>query len=128
MANAEKLKEKFLEYRFHVISAAACGVAVFYLLRLGPSFLTVVSFFRPLLLSTSAFLAAVLVLRLISPPPAVVLSEQTGERLMDYVAGHGRADENRKTHGVGEEVRDRTAATAGDQPRSETPPEEAKPQ
>ncbi|CAA6653601.1 unnamed protein product [Spirodela intermedia] len=68
MANVEKLKEKLREHRFHVISAAACGVVVFYILRLGPSFLTVVSFFRPLLLSTSAFLAAVLVLRLISPP------------------------------------------------------------
>ena len=38
-------------------------------------------------IAAALFLGAVLVLRVISPPPTGALSDRAGEELMDYVAG-----------------------------------------
>ncbi|MQM07909.1 hypothetical protein Taro_040761 [Colocasia esculenta] len=92
MALVEKLHGKLLEFRLQGLLLAVLGAIILALLRLGPSFRTVVAFFYPLLLSTSFFLAVVLVLRVISPSPGVVLSDRAGEELMDYVAGPAQVE------------------------------------
>ncbi|EHA8591225.1 hypothetical protein COCNU_scaffold037651G000010 [Cocos nucifera] len=87
MAIQERLLGLVVEFRFHILGAAALAAAVFLLLSVGPSFTTVVSFFWPLLLSTGFLLAAVAVLLRISPPPEATAGERTGEELIHYVAG-----------------------------------------
>lgn len=87
MAIQERILELAVEFRFHILGAAALAAAVFLLLSLGPSFTTVVSFFWPLLLSTGFLLAAIAVLLRISPPPEGTADGRTGEELIHYVAG-----------------------------------------
>ncbi|KAK3002674.1 hypothetical protein RJ639_017911 [Escallonia herrerae] len=53
-----------------------------------PRFITILSYFWPLFLSTAMFLVAIIVLRQISPFAAESHGEQAGEGLLDYVAGH----------------------------------------
>uniref|UniRef100_A0A1D1YK95 Uncharacterized protein n=1 Tax=Anthurium amnicola TaxID=1678845 RepID=A0A1D1YK95_9ARAE len=88
MALVKKLPEKLSEFRLHALLLGALAALALALLRLGSSLL---SFFRPLLLSTALFLAAVLLLRLISQPHAGPPTDRPGEDLMDYVAGHTAA-------------------------------------
>ena len=96
---AQKLREKFLEFRLHFFAASVFGAAVFYFLWLGPSFLAVLSFFKPLLLSTFASLAAVLMFRLISPLPEVAM----GEGFVNFVARRGIVEEDSESKELGED-------------------------
>ncbi|XP_039140176.1 uncharacterized protein LOC120277406 [Dioscorea cayenensis subsp. rotundata] len=80
------IQERLLQFKLHIIIAAISAVALFSLLRHGPSFSTVLSFFWPLLLSTGFFLAAVALLLRISPPPSDDAVPSPGEDLIDYVS------------------------------------------
>lgn len=90
MALAEKIRDA-LRLRELVVYAqilAASAALALFLLRFGPSLLTVFSFLWPPLLSTAAFVAAVLVFRVLSPPHSENQSIQTGEDFLHFVAGH----------------------------------------
>ncbi|XP_010534805.1 PREDICTED: uncharacterized protein LOC104810291 [Tarenaya hassleriana] len=55
-----EIREKLLKFRFHIVFAFVFSLLTFSLVTYSPGFLTVLSYFWPLLLSTALFLAAVL--------------------------------------------------------------------
>ncbi|XP_068644562.1 uncharacterized protein [Aristolochia californica] len=76
--------EKLLKFKFHVLAASAVVSLVLSLYYVAPNFLTVVTYFWPLLLSTALFLAAVVFFGRVTP---VESSGDAGGELLDYVAG-----------------------------------------
>ncbi|XP_008811631.1 uncharacterized protein LOC103722742 [Phoenix dactylifera] len=120
MAIQERLLGLAMEFRFHLLAAAALAAAVFSLLSVGPSFATVVSFFWPLLLSTGFLLAAVAVLLRISPPPEEAAAERTGEELIHYVAGRPEeAPQDRPPAGVAGEAAEGNERGEEEHPKSQ---------
>ncbi|MQM01145.1 hypothetical protein Taro_033892 [Colocasia esculenta] len=119
MGLVEVLQEKLPRFRFHALALGALAALALSLARLGPSFLSVVSFFWPLLLSTAFFLAAILVLRIISPTSADPPSNQAGEEFMDYVASRNPLEDHRPGDDEGSSDEDgeeaATSAAAGEQ-------------
>ncbi|MQM13463.1 hypothetical protein Taro_046388 [Colocasia esculenta] len=86
MGLVEVLQEKLMRFKFHAPTLGALTALALSLTHLGPCFLSIISFFWPLLLSTAFFLAAILVLRIISLTSADPPSNQAGEEFMDYIA------------------------------------------
>ncbi|CAN6477798.1 unnamed protein product [Victoria cruziana] len=58
-STAEGLKENLMRFRYHALFAAVLVLSVVTLVRVAPSFMTVLNFFSPLLVSTALFLIAV---------------------------------------------------------------------
>ncbi|KAL5987925.1 hypothetical protein ACLOJK_035685 [Asimina triloba] len=80
--------EKLVRLRFHLIFAALGILLLAALFYLVPSFVSLLFYFWPLLLSTALFLAAVFLFHRISPPESDASSHlKAGEQLLDYVAG-----------------------------------------
>ncbi|KAG9443486.1 hypothetical protein H6P81_014826 [Aristolochia fimbriata] len=76
--------EKLLKFKFHLLGAAAAvslAAAIYYA---APNFVTVVTYFWPLLVSTALFLAAVVFFGRVTP---VESAGDAGGELLDYVAG-----------------------------------------
>ncbi|GMH25042.1 hypothetical protein Nepgr_026885 [Nepenthes gracilis] len=82
-----EIPEKLLKFRFHFLAGTIFSLSLFSFIKLAPSFLDVLSYFWPLLVSTALFLAAVVVFRRLSPPGTEVSGENHGEELLDFVAG-----------------------------------------
>ncbi|XP_010542525.1 PREDICTED: uncharacterized protein LOC104815698 [Tarenaya hassleriana] len=55
-----EIREKLLKFKHHIVFAFVFSLLTFALVTYSPGFLTVLSYFWPLLLSTALFLAAVL--------------------------------------------------------------------
>ncbi|KAK9084627.1 hypothetical protein Sjap_025038 [Stephania japonica] len=83
------IQERLLKLKFHFGAAALVGAIVLLLVVLAPSFLTVISYFWPLFLSTALFLFAVVFFARVSPLPHETEADiKAGEGLLDYVAAH----------------------------------------
>ncbi|KAL8205799.1 hypothetical protein R6Q57_009351 [Mikania cordata] len=78
-----KIPENLIKFRFHILFAATLSLITLSLLYVAPSFLNILAYFWPLLLSTALFLVTVVVFGLTSPPEA----QASGEGILDYVAG-----------------------------------------
>ncbi|KAL6009593.1 hypothetical protein ACLOJK_000021 [Asimina triloba] len=81
-------QEKLLQLKFHLLFAALTTLFVIYLVYYSPSFVAILSYFWPLVLSTAIFLTTVALFGGVS---AQGISDSTGRRagenLMGYVAG-----------------------------------------
>lgn len=85
-----------VKYRFHLLFALVLSFALLGLVLLAPRFLTLLSYFWPLFLSTALFLVAVVVFGKTSPPPA----DKAGEGLLDYVTGDPDPAVNESIHSL----------------------------
>ncbi|XP_051133609.1 uncharacterized protein LOC127253203 [Andrographis paniculata] len=85
--SAMEIREKLHQFRFHLLAAAAAALLIVFFFYAAPSFLDVVRYFWPLLVSTALFLVAVVIFDRISPASADLEAEKAGEGLLDYVAG-----------------------------------------
>ncbi|KAK4398617.1 UNVERIFIED_CONTAM: hypothetical protein Scaly_1247200 [Sesamum calycinum] len=82
-----EIPEKLLKFKFHILFGVALSLLIFFLCYLAPSFLDVLKYFWPLLVSTALFLVTIVVFGRISPPVTEAPGEKAGEGLLDYVAG-----------------------------------------
>ncbi|GMH05805.1 hypothetical protein Nepgr_007645 [Nepenthes gracilis] len=80
-----EIPEKLLKFRFHFLFGVGLSLSIVYLVKLAPSFLDILAYFWPLLLSTALFLAAVVAFGRITPPAADVPGENSAEGLLDFV-------------------------------------------
>ncbi|KAG9159837.1 hypothetical protein Leryth_007845 [Lithospermum erythrorhizon] len=62
------------------------SVIIVFGVYVAPSFLEIIKYFWPLLVSTALFLFAVVVFGKISPPQVEVSGEKAGEGILEYVA------------------------------------------
>lgn len=83
-----EIPEKILHFKFHILFSAAFSLTTLSIIYLAPSFLDILHYFWPLLLSTALFLVAVVVFGRTSPPAA----EVSGEGILDYVAGKAEVE------------------------------------
>ncbi|OVA02180.1 hypothetical protein BVC80_8785g14 [Macleaya cordata] len=83
-----EIPEKLLKFKFHIIFTTLLSLLLLSLFLLAPRFLTILSYFWPLFVSTALFLIAVVFFAKVSPPITETTScEKAGEGLLDYVAG-----------------------------------------
>ncbi|KAI3456821.1 hypothetical protein Pfo_013484 [Paulownia fortunei] len=82
-----EILEKLLKFKFHILFFFTLSLLIFCRCYLAPSFLDILKYFWPLLVSTAFFLVAIVVFGRISPPAAESPGEKAGEGLLDYVAG-----------------------------------------
>lgn len=82
-----EIPEKLLKFKFPILVGSTFCIFISFLIYLAPSFLDILKYFWPLLVSTALFLVAVVVFGRISPPPPESSGEKTGEGILDYVAG-----------------------------------------
>ncbi|CDP13724.1 unnamed protein product [Coffea canephora] len=81
------IPEKLLKFKVHILIGAILSLLLIFLVYLAPSFLDILKYFWPLLVSTALFLVAIVVFGRISPPPPEASVEKAGEGILDYVAG-----------------------------------------
>ncbi|CAH8348981.1 unnamed protein product [Eruca vesicaria subsp. sativa] len=86
--------EKLIKFKFHIISALVLSLLTVSLVTYSPGFLTVLSYFWTLFLSTALFLAAVFFFARTSdlPTSSSISSDGSGvklaaEGILDYVVG-----------------------------------------
>lgn len=79
--------ENIIKFKYHILLATTFTLIILYLIYISPSFLNILSYFGPLLVSTALFLVAVVVFGLTSPPSAQTSGEKAGDGILDYVAG-----------------------------------------
>lgn len=82
-----EIQEKLLKFKFPILMGTTFCVFICSVIYLAPSFLDILKYFWPLLVSTALFLVAVVVFGRISPPPPESSGEKAGEGILDYVAG-----------------------------------------
>ncbi|KAJ6754074.1 hypothetical protein OIU79_026831 [Salix purpurea] len=81
------IKEKLLNYKYHIFFTLIFSVILVSIILVAPSFLTILAYFCPLLLSTALFLGAVIFFGKTSLPGPDSSGDKAGEGLLDYVAG-----------------------------------------
>ncbi|KAK8492665.1 hypothetical protein V6N13_141327 [Hibiscus sabdariffa] len=85
-----EIPEKLVKFKYPIILTLTLSLTLSSLIIFAPSFLTILTYFWPLFLSTALFLVVVVFFAKTSPhsgssdSPAV----KPGEGLLDYVAGH----------------------------------------
>ncbi|KAK1440258.1 hypothetical protein QVD17_06083 [Tagetes erecta] len=82
-----EIPENLIKFKYHIFFTFLFFLISLSLLYIAPSFINILAYFWPLLLSTALFLITVLVFGLTSPPGANVSGEKAGEGILDYVAG-----------------------------------------
>ncbi|EOA31749.1 hypothetical protein CARUB_v10014977mg [Capsella rubella] len=90
-----EFREKLLKFKFQIVLAFVLSLLTVALVTYSPGFLTVVSYFWPLFVSTALFLAAIFFFARTSDLPAsssTIPGEGTGlkvaaEGILDYVVG-----------------------------------------
>ncbi|XP_058069010.1 uncharacterized protein LOC131218467 [Magnolia sinica] len=87
------VSKKLQQLKFHFLVSAIFSLLFLFLLYHSPSFVTILSYFWPLLLSTAVFLTSVTVLGQISPPESETSGRKAGEELIGFVAGQPRGGE-----------------------------------
>ncbi|KAF8080884.1 hypothetical protein N665_0918s0024 [Sinapis alba] len=94
-----EFREKLVEFKFHIIFALVLSLLTVTLVTYSPGFLTVLSYFWPLFLSTALFLAAVFFFARTSdlPTSSTISSDGSGievaaEGILDYVVGGQHED------------------------------------
>ncbi|CAF2155413.1 unnamed protein product [Brassica napus] len=95
-----EFREKLLQFKFHIVFAFLFSLLIAALVTFSPGFLTVLSYFWPLFLSTALFLAAVFFFARTSdlPTSSTISSDGSGvklaaEGILDYVVG-GQEEES----------------------------------
>ncbi|XWS09681.1 hypothetical protein CRYUN_Cryun39dG0009800 [Craigia yunnanensis] len=83
-----EIPEKLLKFKYPIILTLALSLTLSSLIIFAPSFLTILSYFWPLFLSTALFLVAVIFFAKTSAHPGGSDSpaDKAGEGLLDYVA------------------------------------------
>ncbi|PSS24762.1 P53 apoptosis effector related to PMP-22 like [Actinidia chinensis var. chinensis] len=78
---------KLSQYKNHFVIPilVVCLILAFFSF-LAPQFITILSYFWPLFLSTTVFLVAMMIFGQISSHPAEPYGDKAGEGLMDYVS------------------------------------------
>ncbi|ESQ48707.1 hypothetical protein EUTSA_v10022264mg [Eutrema salsugineum] len=94
-----EFREKLLKFKFHIVFAFVFSLLTVALVTYSPGFLTVLSYFWPLFLSTALFLAAVFFFVRTSdlPTSSTVSGDGSGfkvaaEGILDYVVGGQHED------------------------------------
>ena len=82
-----EIKEKLLNYKYHIFFTLVFSLILVSIIVVAPSFLTILAYFCPLLLSTALFLGAVIFFGKTSLPGPDSSGDKAGEGLLDYVAG-----------------------------------------
>ncbi|MCL7039090.1 hypothetical protein MKW94_017314 [Papaver nudicaule] len=91
-----EIPEKLLKLKYYIIFSTLMSVLFLSLVLLAPRFLTIVSYFWPLFVSTALFLFTVVFFAKVSPlstsgggteNESLSCAEKAGEGLLDYVAG-----------------------------------------
>ncbi|KAE8654183.1 Calcium-activated outward-rectifying potassium channel 1 isoform 1 [Hibiscus syriacus] len=85
-----EIPEKLVKLKYPIILALTLSLTLSVLILFAPSFLTILTYFWPLLLSTALFLFAVIFFGKTSAHTAASDSDpadKAGEVLLDYVAG-----------------------------------------
>ncbi|KAG4161761.1 hypothetical protein ERO13_D01G076300v2 [Gossypium hirsutum] len=85
-----EITEKLLKLKYPIIVILTLSLTLSALIIFAPSFLTILAYFWPLLLSTALFLVAVIFFGKTSAHTAASDSDpadKAGEVLLDYVAG-----------------------------------------
>ncbi|KAF8045885.1 hypothetical protein N665_4256s0004 [Sinapis alba] len=90
-----EFREKLLKFKFHIVFAFVFSLLTVALVTYSPGFLTVVTYFWPLVLSTALFLAAVFFFARTSDLPtssSTISGDGSGlivaaEGILDYVVG-----------------------------------------
>ncbi|KAJ4886487.1 hypothetical protein Rs2_26235 [Raphanus sativus] len=92
-------REKLVKFKFHIVFAFVLSLLTVALVTYSPRFLTVFSYFWPLFLSTTLFLAAVFFFARNSdlPTSSAISSDGSGikvaaEGILDYVVGGQHED------------------------------------
>ncbi|CAA0810717.1 Unknown protein [Striga hermonthica] len=81
-----EIRQKLLRVKFQILVALTLTLSAIFICYLAPTFVDILNYFWPLLLSTALFLVALFVLDRISPV-SDNSGEIAGEDLLDYVAG-----------------------------------------
>ncbi|KAL5700013.1 hypothetical protein ACHQM5_025518 [Ranunculus cassubicifolius] len=81
------IQEILVKFKFHFILLSLLSIVFLSLFLVAPRFLTILSYFWPLFLSTALFLFAVVFFGKISPLASETCNDIAGEGLLDYVAG-----------------------------------------
>ncbi|TYH35042.1 hypothetical protein ES332_D13G166300v1 [Gossypium tomentosum] len=76
---------KLVKLKFPIILTLTLSLALSLLIIFAPSFLTILTYFWPLFLSTALFLIVVI---FFAKTSADSLADKPGEGIVDYVAGH----------------------------------------
>ncbi|PIA25621.1 hypothetical protein AQUCO_11000029v1 [Aquilegia coerulea] len=99
--------EKLMKYKFHIIFITSLSsVLILSIFLIAPNFLTILSYFWPLFLSTALFLFSIVFFGKVSPLAfEETSSEKTGEGLLDYVAGqsHETIHNQEEDEGLGDD-------------------------
>ncbi|XWS51750.1 hypothetical protein CRYUN_Cryun11dG0010100 [Craigia yunnanensis] len=84
-----EIPEKLLKFKYPLLLTLTLSLTLSSLIIFAPSFLTILTYFWPLFLSTALFLVAVIFFGKTSAYPGGSDSQadKTGEGLLDYVAG-----------------------------------------
>lgn len=83
-----EIPERIMKFKFYIISASLISLLFLSLLLLAPRFVTILSYFWPLFVSTALFLFAVVFFARVSPlnsETSTLSCEKAGEGLLDYV-------------------------------------------
>lgn len=83
----DNIPEKLVKFKFPILIVTILGLLVAFFIYLAPSFVDVIKYFWPLLVSTALFLVAIVVFGRISPPHTEAPGDKPGEGILDYVAG-----------------------------------------
>ncbi|KAI3979501.1 hypothetical protein MKX01_001693 [Papaver californicum] len=91
-----EIPEKLMKLKYYIIFSSLISLLFLSLILLAPRFLTIVSYFWPLFVSTALFLFTVVFFAKVSPlstsssdddQSLLSCAEKAGEGLLDYVAG-----------------------------------------
>ncbi|GLT56957.1 hypothetical protein SLA2020_299690 [Shorea laevis] len=83
-----EIAQELLKFKYHILAGLTLAAVLYSLTIISPSFLSILTYFWPLLLSTVVFLfAGVFFGKTSSLPGSDSASEMAGEGLLNYVAG-----------------------------------------
>ena len=83
----DQVPAKLSLYKYHLIIPIAASLILTFFFIASPRFMTILSYFWPLFLSTTVLLVAMLVIGRTFPSAAEFYGEEEGEGLLDFVAG-----------------------------------------
>lgn len=80
-----EISPKLLKFKTHFVISIIVSLILAFLLHVAPQFLTIITYFWPLFISTAMFLVLIVVFGKITP--SEFYGDKEGEGIMDYVAG-----------------------------------------
>lgn len=80
-----EISPKLLKYKTHFVITIIVSSILAFLLQAAPQFMTIITYFWPLFISTALFLVLIVVFGKITP--SEFYGDKEGEGIMDYVAG-----------------------------------------